>query len=182
MNNFGANAATLLAFRNAITNYQPVSQTPKNARTVRRTATINVKAQVTAIDTLVKEQLDPLMVQFKTTNPDFYNDYIGLRHAATTSHHLKTVSMLLHIKTTTGVALENADIKLTSTRGAKRSKFSKADGSMRVTRLKPDTFTITVSLPGYVTQTQTITVNAPQKLTVNFVMIVPIVPPVAATA
>lgn len=172
LNNFGANAATLLAFKNAITSYQPVSQTPKNARSVRRTATINVKAQVTAIDTLVKEQLDTLMVQFKTTNPDFYNDYMGLRHAAISSHHLKTVSMLLHIKTTTGVALENADIKLTSNKGAKRNKFSKVDGTMRVTRLKPDTFTITVSLPGYVTQTQIITVNAPQKLTINFVMVV----------
>ena len=171
LNNFGANAATLLAFKNAIAAYQPVSQTPKNARAARRTSTLNVKAQITAIDTLVKEQLDPLMVQFKTANADFYNDYMGLRHAATVSHHLKTVSMLLHITTSAAAALQNAEIKLTSTKGAKRHKFSKLDGSMKYSRLKPATYTIVVSLPGYVTQTQTITANAPQKLTVNFVMV-----------
>lgn len=171
LNNFGANAATLLAFKNAITAYQAVSQTPRNARAMRRTFTLNVKSQITAIDTLVKEQLDNLMVQFKTANADFYTDYMNLRHAATTSHHLKTVNMLLHIKTLASAALPNAEIKLTSALGAKRHKFSKLDGSMHFTRLKPDTYTITVSLPGYVTQTQTITANAPQKLTVNFVMV-----------
>ncbi len=171
LNNFGANAATLLAFKNAILAYQPVSQTPKTARAIHRANTTNVAAQITSIDTLVKEQLDTLMVQYKTTNVDFYNAYMGLRHAATTPRHLKTVSMFLHIKTSSGVALENADIKLTSTKGAKRNKFSKADGSMRFARLKPATYTITVSLPGYTTQTQTITANAPQKLTINFVMV-----------
>ncbi len=171
LSSFGANAATLLAFKNAITAYQPVSQTPKTARAIHRATTTNVAAQVTSIDTLVKEQLDTLMVQYKTTNVDFYNAYMDLRHAATTSHHLKTVGIVFHIKTAASVALENAEIKLTSTKGAKRNKLSKLDGSQHVTRLKPATYTITVSLPGYVTQTQTITANAPQKLTVNFVMV-----------
>jgi carboxypeptidase family protein len=168
---FGANAATLLAFKNAITAYQPVSQTPKNARAAKKSATLNVGAQLTSIDTLVKEQLDPLMVQFKTTNTDFYNQYMSLRHAATVSHHLKTITLQLHIKTAAGVALPNAEIKLTSIKHKKRKALSKADGSRTFTRLKADTFTIVVSLPGYVTQTQTITVSAPQKLPVNFVMV-----------
>jgi len=168
---FGANAATLLAFKNAITSYQPVSQTPKNARAAKKSATLNVGAQLTAIDTLVKNQLDPLMVQFKTTNTDFYDQYTSLRHAAPVSHHLKYITLQLHIKTAAGLALQNAEIKLTSIKHKKRKALSKADGSRNFTRLKPDTFTIVVSLPGYVTQTQTITVNAPQKLPVNFVLV-----------
>ncbi len=171
LNYHGANSATLLAFKNAADNYQPTSQLPINARSAKKSATLNVKSQITAIETLLKDRLDTLMVQFKNTNTDFYEQYMGLRHTSHTSGHLKTVSIFLHIKTGASVALQNAEIKLTATKGAKRNKYSKADGSMHFTRLKPDTYTITVSLPGYVTQTQTITANTPQKLTVNFVMV-----------
>ena len=171
MANFGANAATLAAFQAAATNYQPLSQQPANARAAKKTATLNVVAQIAAIDQVVKEQLDTFMVQFKTSLPDFYNDYMGLRRTIHTNRHLKTVSIVLSVKTTAAKPLEYAEVKLTSTKGEKRSKFSKADGSQHLSRLKPDTFTIVVSLPGYASQTQIITVNTPQKLTVNFVMI-----------
>jgi carboxypeptidase family protein len=110
-------------------------------------------------------------VQFKITNTDFYDQYMSLRHAAPVSRHLKTITLQLHIKTAAGLALQNAEIKLTSIKHKKRKALSKADGSRTFTRLKPDTFTIVVSLPGYVSQTQTITVSAPQKLTINFVMV-----------
>ena len=171
LTNFGANAATLTAFQTAITDYQPLSQQLRNVRSAKKTATLNVAAQIAAMDTIIKEQLDPLMVQFKTSAPDFYTQYVGLRHAVHTSRHLKVVSIFLLIKTAAGVLLPNANIKLNSTRGATRNKFSKANGSESFTRLKPDTFTITVSLPGYVTQTQTITVPNPQKINVNFSMV-----------
>jgi carboxypeptidase family protein len=171
LNSFGANAATLLAFKNATDNYQPTSQLPVNARAAKKAATINVKAQISSIDTLLKEQIDTLMVQFKSTNTNFYNQYMGLRHTSHTSAHLKTVSIFIYVKTGASLPLENADIKLTSIKGAKRNKFSKLDGSQHFTKFKPDTYTITVSLPGYVTQTQTITATTPQKLTINFVMV-----------
>ena len=171
LTNFGANSATLLAFKNAADNYQPTSQLPINARSAKKSATLNVKSQITAIDTLLKDRLDTVMVQFKTTNVDFYDQYMGLRHTTHAPKHLKSVSIIVHVKTGASTALQNAEIKLTATKGAKRDKLSKLDGSQHITRLKPDTYTITVSLPGYVTQTQTITANAPQKLTVNFVMV-----------
>jgi hypothetical protein len=171
LTSFGANAATLTAFQTAITAYQPLSQQPKNARSAKKSATLNVLAQLAAIDSLIKEQLDPLMVQFRTTEVDFYNQYMGLRHTEHTSELLKKVSIFLYVKTATGLVLPNAEIKLSATQGAKRNKFSKADGSMHFARLKPDTYTITVTLPGYVTQTQSITATTPQKLSVNFVMV-----------
>lgn len=172
LTNYGANAATLGAFNTAILNYHPVSQLPANARAAKKTATGNVKDQITAIDTLLKDKLDPIMVQFKTTTSDFYNDYMNLRHSAHASANLKTVSIVLHAKTVAGLPLENVEFILTSTLGAKRNKFSKADGSIHYTRLKPAIFTITAILPGYANQTQTITANNPQKLNLNFIMIV----------
>jgi hypothetical protein len=171
LTNFGANVATLTAFQAAITAYQPLSQQPVNARAAKKSATLNVSAQIGAIDILVKEQLDSFMVQFKLAVPEFYNQYMGLRHTAHTNRHLKTVSLAIAVTTGAAKALEYAEIKLVDTRGTKRDKFSKADGSQHFTRLKPDTFTITVTIPGYVSQTQTITVNAPQKLNVNFVLV-----------
>ena len=168
---FGADTASLVSFQAAITFYQPISQQPKNARAAKKTATLNIKAQLNAINILVKEQLDALMLQFKTTNPDFYNQYMGLRHLVHGSNRLKTVIILIDITASNGLALANAAINLTSAKGFKRNKLSKADGTLLFTRLKPDSFTIVVSLPGYITQTQHITLNAPQKLRMHVVLV-----------
>ena len=170
LNNFGANAASFVAFQIAITAYQSISQLPKNARSTKKTATLNIKTQLNAMRSLVKEQLDPIMFQYKTIDPDFYNQYMGLRHTIHGKSRIKTVIIQADVKTSTGAVLENAAIKLISSKGAKRNKFSKADGNQHFTRLKPDVFTITVSLPGYITQTKNIEVNAPQKLNLHIIM------------
>ena len=170
LSDFGADATTLSTFQNAITNYMPVGVQPKVAIAYRRTATINVKTQIAVLKTLVKEQLDMLMLQYKTTEPDFYNEYMNLRHPAHSNHRRKTVDIKIQVEDANNNPLPNAEITLTSTKGTTRHKLSNAKGTQHFERLKPDMFTINVSLPNYVTQTQSISTLAPQTLSVVFVM------------
>ncbi len=164
LSDFGADATTLSSFQNAITNYIPIGVQPKVAIAYKRVATTNVKTQLAAMKTLVKEQLDLLMLQYKTTAPDFYNEYMGLRHSTHSSTRRKTVDIKVQVEDVNNNPLQNAEITLTSTKGAKRHKFSKQNGTQHFERLKPDTFTITIFLPNYTTQTQIISTLAPQTL------------------
>ena len=88
------------------------------------------------------------------------------------------MAFILHVHTAAGVVLPLAIVDLLSTGGKKRHKLTKEDGSTKVSRLSPDTFTITVKLTGFVTQTKTVTVATPQLIVLDFVMVPLIAPPV----
>ncbi len=170
LSDFGADATTLNAFQNAITSYMPIGQLPLNAIIAKKAATLKIKTIINNTKILLKEQLDNLMQQYKTSEPDFYNQYMGLRHPAHSNARRKTVDIKIQVKDTNNNPLQHAEITLTATKGAKRHKLSKQNGTHHFERLKPDTYIITVYLPNYITQTQSISTLAPQTLNVVFVM------------
>ena len=167
---FGADAGTLNTFQNAITNYIPIGVQPKVAIAHKRTATTNVKTQLDVLKILVKEQLDNLMQQYKTSETDFYNAYISLHHPAHSSARRKTVDIKVQVEDANNNPLQHAEITVTSSKGTTRHKLSKQNGTQHFERLKPDSFIITVYLPNYTMQTQTISTLAPQTLNMVFVM------------
>ena len=72
---YGITAAVLTSFSTAITNYTAAISSPRNAISLRTAYAKDLSNLFTKTDKLLKEQLDKLSVQFKTSHTDFYNAY-----------------------------------------------------------------------------------------------------------
>lgn len=72
---FGVTAAKITAFETAINNYISAVPAPRNAVSNRVSVAGTIKQLFKDGDELLKEQLDKLAIQFKTTEPAFYNAY-----------------------------------------------------------------------------------------------------------
>jgi len=165
---YGATATTLTSLQNAINAFSGASGQPANARAVVKVATGSIATQVAAGKKMLSEQLDSLMTQFKTSQPVFYEQYFAAREISDIGHR-KTVSLKGIIYTVGNVPIMNAEIKLSGV--AIRKKVTGADGVYKMARLHVGTYTLTVSVTGFVTQTKTITVTQNGTVTTNFVMV-----------
>ncbi len=72
---YGANPASLANLQSLITSYIALLGTTALKKSVVTAATLTLNQTFNAITALLKNQLDPLMEQYKTTNPNFYNQY-----------------------------------------------------------------------------------------------------------
>ena len=165
---FGADAASLTSFNTAITNFDGNSSQPALARAVVKNATINIALQSTNVSQLLDEQLDLLMVQYQSTNADFYNQYTEAR----VIHDLrrrKKVTVKGYVYINSNQALTGATVEL-SGNGITKQKITDATAAFKFMRLNTGTYTITVSAAGYVTQSKTLTAGSPQVLVVDFML------------
>ena len=76
---YGITAPILTTYQDSIDDYQAVVPGPRNATSLRATYKANLKTLFADTDTILKLQMDKIAVQFKTTNPDFYNTYVNNR-------------------------------------------------------------------------------------------------------
>ena len=76
---YGVTAAKLTALREKIENYQAVCPKPREGRVSSSTATRKLPELFQQADTLLVEQLDGLVIQFKEAQPEFFNDFSGAR-------------------------------------------------------------------------------------------------------
>lgn len=72
---YGITAATLTSFMTAITNYITVVPTPRNAVSQRKAYIAELKKMMKDGDNILKEQMDKLIGNFKTTHPQFVTAY-----------------------------------------------------------------------------------------------------------
>ena len=72
---YGASPASLANLQSLITNYTSLLGSTAVKKSVVTAATLTLNQTFTAITALLKYQLDPLMEQYKTTNPTFYTQY-----------------------------------------------------------------------------------------------------------
>ena len=72
---YGITAAVLTSFNTAVTNYTAAISSPRNAVSLRTAYVKDLSNLFAKTDKLLKEQLDKLSVQFKTSHTDFYNAY-----------------------------------------------------------------------------------------------------------
>ncbi len=165
---YGATSATIINLQNAINAFSSITGQPANARAAVRVATESIATQVTAGKKMLSEQLDPLMTQFKTSQPVFYEQYFAAREISNIGHR-KTVILKGIIYTGSNVPIMNADVKLSGI--ATRKKITGADGVYKMTRLHVGTYTLTVSVTGFITQTKTLTVTQNGTVTTNFVLV-----------
>lgn len=88
MTNFQINNALVTSLTTLVTEYLTLIQNPREAITTRSAATKRLKQLFKEGDNLLNNELDGLMLRYKTSNPDFYDKYvkarlvvdIGIRH------------------------------------------------------------------------------------------------------
>ena len=71
----GVSAAKLTAFNNAIKTYDNLRAMPRQARAAKAAATKQLARLFPKADRLLTKTIDKLMVQFKASDPEFYDQY-----------------------------------------------------------------------------------------------------------
>lgn len=79
MADYGLTAATMTTWQDAITDYENAVATPREAINTRSTFTDNLKTVFDDTMKLLKDNIDPVMLNFKTSDPELYNGYVKAR-------------------------------------------------------------------------------------------------------
>jgi len=164
LSGYGVNATTLLSFQGAIGTFMPLVGQPKNARSTAKAFTIAIAQQIKNIQTILEEQLDLLMRQYKITNQTFHDAYMLDRKVSST-HHRTTVTIKGIITNAQNQPVKKAHVKLLNT--TRITKITKADGKYEFARMHPGSFTIQVIAKGYATQSKTVTQSTPGNVSIN---------------
>ena len=177
---YGATTITQTALQNAINTFSGMIGKPRVQIAIVKHATLTIGQHFTAANNVLKIQLDSVLAQFATGNARFLNEY-GTARIILDIGHRHTVILKGFIYDIHHTALAGILIELTGATHIHK-KTTDATGKYRFTRLHAGTYTLTLSAAGYVSQTKVITVSANGTFENDFIMIVPIIPPGAATA
>lgn len=145
MKDYGLTKSLVDALQAAIDSYTAVVPAPRNAVSLRSTAQKNLKTLFKETDQLLKNQLDKLAVNFKTTNPDFLTAYKSNRiivNAASTSTRLK--GKVLSAKD--NKIIRDAKVDLV---GTEMSASTTSKGNFTIKPLKAGAYTIKVFKEGF---------------------------------
>lgn len=137
---YGITAPVLTTLQTAITTYTAKVPAPTTAKQSKKTATINIRNLFKETDVILKLQLDKLMLVYKTTNSDFYNNYIGAREIINLgATHTK---MEVTVYSVDGSAIEGAYALLLQNNIILYSATSGADGKIVFPKVKPGTYAL----------------------------------------
>lgn len=79
LKNYGITDEMVDAFGKLVDQYLPAANSPRSSLADRKQAAQLIKEGLNEVRAQLKNQLDKLMLQFKTSHPDFYNTYIFKR-------------------------------------------------------------------------------------------------------
>ena len=79
----GVTQAKLTAFNQAIKTYDTLRSTPRQAKAARSATTKQLARAFPRVERLLDGRIDKLMVQFKSSNPEFYDQYQTARDIVT---------------------------------------------------------------------------------------------------
>lgn len=167
---YGITATTISDFGDSIEDYQELIPNPRNAVTSRsavRTSIINLFKEG---DATLKNQIDKLALQFKTTEPEFYNTFknnrIILDAATSTTHATGLITDSVTNQPIASVAIQVVDQPYTAT--------GNSTGGYAIKIPVPGTYSITFTIGGYNTKTVTgVVITLGQSTTLN-VQLVPL--------
>ena len=144
---YGITAPVLTTLQTTITAYNAKVPAPGTAKQSKKTATINLRNLFKETDTILKLQLDKLMLVYKTTNSDFYNNYLGAREIIDLgSIHTK---LKMQVKGENGLGIQNATASLIQNNLVIYSIESDAEGKILLKKIKPGTYNLKVQKPGF---------------------------------
>ena len=153
-----ANAATILPkgitavilgeLQTMLTEYETVVVSPRDLIVDKKTATAQLKVMFLDTDALLKDNLDRLMMQFKTSNNEFFRKYFNGREIIDLgTQHTRLGGV---ITDNDGNPVEGVVVTVAS---ADLEEVSDAEGIYLFKPFIPGDFTITVAKTGFVTQT-----------------------------
>jgi len=167
LTSYGATTTSVSTFNTAINNYHGLMGTPQAQRSATVSASLTIAQQITNISNLLKDSIDPLMVQY-SSNVNFTQQYVAAHKQTTVGVHHWVIIMGL-VTDIHNNPLLKAKVRVVETKD--RKKITNADGKYRFTRLHLNTtYTIEVSMTGYVTQTFILNEATAQTLHHTFVM------------
>lgn len=147
LENYGVTAATLTSLQNLIEEYSDTVSAPRNAAAQRKAYGTQLKTLFKEVDDILKKQLDKLAVQFKTTQPEFYNTYKNNRkiiNAPTSSTQVKGIV----VDSVTSLPLYNAEVAVPDSEYVTTTGL---DGKFTLKIPIPGIYTLLVTLEGYQT-------------------------------
>ena len=165
---YGADSTALTNLQNFINTYSLLIGKPGVQKSIVSNATVTLAQLFSALNGLFKNLLDPLMEQYKNPNPVFYNQYKAVREINDIGHR-HTVILKGFIYNTSNQALPNAVVSLSG--GATHTKITKATGQYKFVHLNTGNYTITVTVAGYVTQSQNLTIVQNSTTHTDFIMV-----------
>ena len=154
LGNYGITALNLATFQTDIINFTNLLGTGKSIRSIKHGATVNMDKMSADMDVLF-EAGDRLMIQFKASQPEFYNAYLQARKIDSIGVHKISIKGVIREKDSkraiAGAIIQNDEkgLSLTSTR----------KGRFRIKSLDPGKYKIVVRKKGYADQTVTIAVE-----------------------
>ena len=165
---YGVTSTSLADFQTAIDAFTKLTGQPASAMAAISAATKSIELQIKTIKNLLDEELDPLMTQFKTSEPIFYTQYMSSRmiHDIGVRH---TVRLKGIVYSAGGKALASTLVKLSG--ASEREKTTAKDGSYKFFRLHTGTYTITIKATGFITQSKTFDVMQNGIVENDFVMV-----------
>jgi cob(I)alamin adenosyltransferase len=145
LEDYGITPAKITDLRTAIENYNAKTPNPRSAVSNRKTQTANISEFFKQGDAILKNQIDALMKNFRTTNPEFHETYFNLREipdAPTTATQLKgIVTDASDAKPLKGATVTIVNLnKTTSTDSAGKYSFKPVEHGKH---------TVTVGMEGY---------------------------------
>ena len=166
---YGANTASLSALQNAIHTFSGWIGKPRSQQSISINATLSIAQHFEAANALLKDQLDPIMAQYKTISAPFYNQYNAVRVIVDSGKQHSVIMRGLIYDGTTNAALANATVKMTG--AATNEKTTDETGIYKFVRLQPGDYTITVSAKGYAAQSRSLSVKQNGTIDTDFKMV-----------
>lgn len=144
----GITAVILGELQTMLTEYETVVVSPRDLIVDKKTATAQLKVMFLDTDALLKDNLDRLMMQFKTSNNEFFRKYFNGREIIDLgTQHTRLGGVITDNE---GNPLEGVVVTAVD---ADLEEVSNEEGIYLFKPFIPGDFTITVAKTGFVTQT-----------------------------
>jgi hypothetical protein len=166
LTSYGANATTLTNLQNDINTYAGLIGKPRSQVSAKAAATKSVAQIISQTKTILKNTLDPLMEQYKTSNAAFYKEYHTSRIIVNIGTHKET--FLEGVVTDGTNPLENVTVKVT---GTKKHKLTKKNGKFRFMYLEPQKYTVTATAQGYINFSENVMLTKDEANKITIVML-----------
>jgi hypothetical protein len=162
---YGLVPADITNLSTILSTYQAMMGTPRDAQVETESATNQMAPLISATSKLLKSAIDRGIELFKASNGDFYNQYFIARKTINSAVHVRSLDISISDKNgelaKVIVSIDNGTIKRRSTK----------KGRVLVQNLTEGTHSITMTMPGYTTQTVSFNVVQGETTKVNIVMV-----------